>query len=199
MRRCLGVRRAGPCRRSARRARSPRDRAARRRPASRGCARSRARPAPLRCLSTEPSTTAPIVSSSRFIARPTVPSSNSSSSLTLADGQTRDARDAVADLDDAADLLGADVGVVLGHVLAQRLGDLAGADRELGHHRFLFLVVSIQCGFVRSARRDSLTQRTRGVRGWWRRGAGRRPRRGRRRAGRAPRRPGARRSCRSAT
>ena len=34
-----------------------------------------------------PSTTAPMVSSSRFIARPSVPSSNSSSSLTLAEGR----------------------------------------------------------------------------------------------------------------
>ena len=37
--------------------------------------------------STEPSTTAPMVSSSRFIARPTVPSANSNSSFTLAEGR----------------------------------------------------------------------------------------------------------------
>ena len=56
---------------------------------------------------------------------PSVPSSNSSSSLTAGAGQAGHARDAVADLDDAADLLGADLGGVLGDVPAQRLGDLA--------------------------------------------------------------------------
>ena len=55
-----------------------------------------------------PRTTAPIDSSSRFRARPTVPSSNSSSSLTAASGRPDDAGDAVADLDDAADLGGLD-------------------------------------------------------------------------------------------
>ncbi len=57
--------------------------------------------------------------------------------------QTGDARDAVADLDHPTDLLGTDGRVELGHVLAQRLGDLVGADGELCHHRFLFLVISI--------------------------------------------------------
>ena len=84
-----------------------------------------------------------MVSSSRFMARPSVPSSNSSSSFTVAAGQSRDAGDAVADLDDAPDLLGAHRGVVVRDVLAQRLGDLAGTNRELCHHSFLFLVVSI--------------------------------------------------------
>ena len=40
-------------------------------------------------------------------------------------GQAGDPGDAVADLDDAADLLGADLGGVLGDVPPQRLGDLA--------------------------------------------------------------------------
>ena len=52
--------------------------------------------------SASPSTTAPIDSSSRFRARPSVPPSNSSSSLTDGVGQARDAGDAVADLEDAA-------------------------------------------------------------------------------------------------
>ena len=55
--------------------------------------------------SASPRMTAPIVSSSRFSARPSAPPSNSSSSLTAAFGQARDTRDAVADLEDAPDLL----------------------------------------------------------------------------------------------
>jgi hypothetical protein len=77
----------------------------------------------------------------------------------LGPGQARDARDAVADLDDPTDLLGADGRVELGHVLAQGLGDLVGANGELCHHRFLFLVISIQRRFVQVARRDGVAQR----------------------------------------
>ena len=149
--------------------------------------------------STEPSTTAPMVSSSRFIARPSGAVFELEQLVHLGRGQTRDARDAVADLDDAADLLGADGRVVLGDVLAQGVSDLVGTNGELSHHSFLFLVVSIQSGFVEVTRRRRRRAGRRGVRGSWRRGAGRRPRPARRRAGRAPRRSGVRRSCRSAS
>ena len=57
-------------------------------------------------------------------------------------GQPRHARDAVADFDDAPDLLGRDGRIEVGDVLAQCLSDLAGANGELSHHIFLFLVVS---------------------------------------------------------
>ena len=62
----------------------------------------------LDAATTSPSTTAPIDSSSRFSARPSVPSSNSSSSFTAGVGQARHAGDAVADLEDAPDLASLD-------------------------------------------------------------------------------------------
>ena len=74
-----------------------------------------------------------MVSSSRFRARPSVPSSNSSSSLTAAPGKTRHPGDAVADLDDVTDLLGPDRRCVVLDVVLQRLGDLTGVDRQLCH------------------------------------------------------------------
>ena len=49
-----------------------------------------------------------------------MPSSNSSSSLTAASGRPDDAGDAVADLEDAADLRDRDVGLEALEVLAQR-------------------------------------------------------------------------------
>ena len=69
--------------------------------------------------STSPSTTAPMDSSSRFRARPIVPSSNSSISLTAQSGRPPDAGDAVADLEDAADRGGGDVGLEALEVLAE--------------------------------------------------------------------------------
>ncbi len=49
-------------------------------------------------------------------------------------GQPRDAGDAVTDLDDAPDLLGAHGRGVVLDVALQRLGDLTGVNRELCHH-----------------------------------------------------------------
>ncbi len=49
-------------------------------------------------------------------------------------GQPGDPGDAVADLDDAADLLGAHGRGVVLDVALQRLGDLTGVNRELCHH-----------------------------------------------------------------
>ena len=69
------------------RAGSPRDPRERRRPAPKGSGRSSGRPGPRRALPSFPSTTAPIDSSSRLRARPTVPFSNSSNSLTVAPGR----------------------------------------------------------------------------------------------------------------
>jgi hypothetical protein len=48
-------------------------------------------------------------------------------------GQARDPSNAVADFDDAADLLGPDRRGVVGHVALQRGGDLAGVDRQFCH------------------------------------------------------------------
>ena len=48
-------------------------------------------------------------------------------------GQARHAGDAVADLEDAADLLGLDLGLEVGQVLLQGGGDVAGVDREFSH------------------------------------------------------------------
>ena len=96
-----------------------------------------------------PSTTAPIDSSSRFSARPTVPPSNSSSSLTAASGRPDDAGDAVADLEDAADLGGLDVGREALEVLLERGGDVGGVDGQLCHRRgFLRVVAAAQNAFL---------------------------------------------------
>jgi hypothetical protein len=78
----------------------------------------------------------------------------------LGRGQPGDARDAVAHLDDATDLLGRHGGVEVVHVFAQRLGDLAGANGEFGHDTVLFLVNSIQGRLEQLSRGDRLTQRT---------------------------------------
>ena len=83
--------------------------------------------------STSPSTTAPMDSSSRFRARPIVPSSNSSISLTAQSGRPPDAGDAVADLEDAADRGGGDVGREALQVLAEGGGDVVDVDGQLGH------------------------------------------------------------------
>ena len=48
-------------------------------------------------------------------------------------GKSRDPGDAVADLDDAPDLLGPDRRGVVLDVALQRLGDLTGVDRQLCH------------------------------------------------------------------
>ena len=74
-------------------------------------------------------------------------------------GQTRDPRDSVPDLHDASHLLGADRRIELGHVLAQRVGDFGGTNGELSHHSFLYLVVSIQSGFVQPSGGDGVAQR----------------------------------------
>ena len=77
--------------------------------------------------SASPRTTAPIDSSSRFRARPRVPPSNSSSSLTARVGQAGDAGDAVTDLEDAARpgrLV--DVGVNPSRLLAQAAAIVGG-------------------------------------------------------------------------
>ena len=74
-------------------------------------------------------------------------------------GQTRHARDPVTDLHDTPDLLGRDGGVEVGHVLTQCLSDLAGANGELRHHVFLFLIVSLESGFEVSTGRDRVVQR----------------------------------------
>ena len=102
----LGRWRWGPCRRWARRAGST---TRPRRPSPTGT--DRMRPvARTSCSSSMwaslPSTTAPTVSSSRLRARPSVPSSNSSSSFTAAHGQPADTGDAVSHLGDAAHLFG---------------------------------------------------------------------------------------------
>ena len=82
-----------------------------------------------------PSTTAPIESSSRFSARPSVPPSNSSSSLTAVSGRPGDAGDAVADLEDAPDLVLRQRRRERADVLAQRGCDLVGVDGQLSHVR----------------------------------------------------------------
>ena len=75
--------------------------------------------------------------------------------------ETGDARDAVADLDDATDLLGADGRIELRHVLAQGLGDLVGADGELCHHRFLFLShFDLKTSLIQVTRRDGVAKFT---------------------------------------
>jgi hypothetical protein len=58
-------------------------------------------------------------------------------------GQTRHPGDAVADLEDAPDLLGLDLGVEVGQVLLERCGDVAGVDGEFSH------VFSVPCGMAR--------------------------------------------------
>ena len=58
-------------------------------------------------------------------------------------GQSRHARDAVTDLHDASHLLGLDGRIEVGHILAQRFGNLGSANGELSHHSFPFLVISI--------------------------------------------------------
>ena len=50
-------------------------------------------------------------------------------------GQARTPGDAVADLEDAADLRGLDVGLEALEVLAERRGDVVGVDGQLGHGR----------------------------------------------------------------
>ena len=116
-----------------------------------GSAPSRARPAPLRWCRPMPSTTAPIVSSSRFIASPTVPSSNSSSSLTCAAGrpETRAMPSPTSTMRPTCSAPTS--GVVLVDVLAQGLGDLLGGDRQLGHQpaSFCLVVVDSRCDSYR--------------------------------------------------
>ena len=80
-------------------------------------------------------------------------------------GQARDPRDAVADFDDPSHLLGPDGRVKLGDVLAQRVGNLGGTNGELCHHSFLFLVVSIYCGFVKPLGGHGVVQRTQATAG----------------------------------
>ena len=98
----------------------------------------RMRPVPLTAppssiWSASPRTTAPIDSSSRFSARPSVPPSNSSSSLTDGVGEPGDARDAVADLEHPADLRLVERRRERLDVLAQRGCDLVGVDGQLSH------------------------------------------------------------------
>ena len=83
--------------------------------------------------SASPSTTAPIDSSSRLRARPTVPSSNSSSSLTAASGRPEHAGDAVADLGDAADGAGLERRLEALEVLGERGGDVGGGEGQFSH------------------------------------------------------------------
>ena len=82
-----------------------------------------------------PRITAPIDSSSRLRARPRMPPSNSSSSLTPTPGRPDDGGDAVADLDHAADLRGLHVGREALEVLLERCGDVSGVDGQLCHLR----------------------------------------------------------------
>ena len=126
-------RRAGPCRRSARRAGSRPGRGARRRPGPTGSGRSSGRPGPRRAPRRSPSTTAPIDSSSRLRARPTTPFSNSSSSLTDAPGSpvTRampSPTSAMRPTCSAATSV-----VKLGDVARERSGDVVGVDGQLCH------------------------------------------------------------------
>ena len=112
-------------------------------------------------------------------------------------GQAGDAGDAVADLDDAADLLGPDLGRVVVDVLLERSGDLVGVDGQLSHRLLPFVL-----GFLESCRPPRMrggapsTHRVGG--GCWSPPAGRRPGRRRRPAVPAPPSPGGRRGCRSA-
>ena len=62
-----------------------------------------------------------------------MPSSNSSSSLTAASGQARDAGDAVADLGDTADGAGLERGLEAFEVLLECRRDVGGGEGEFCH------------------------------------------------------------------
>ena len=98
--------------------------------------------------STLPSTTAPMEASSRLRARPMVPSSNSSSSLTAAPGQAGDTGDAVTDLGDAPDGAGLERRLEALEVLLQRRRDVGGGDRELCHGCLVVLPYLDANGFI---------------------------------------------------
>ena len=77
-----------------------------------------------------PRTTTPISCSSRFSARPWVPSANAHELVRHDAGQALDVRDAVGRVDDGADLgRGGAGGLVRGDEVLQRVTDDVGADR----------------------------------------------------------------------
>ena len=92
---------------------------------------------PPRCPSKSPRTTTPISRMSRFRAMPSVPSSNSSSSLAIADGRPVDAGDAVAGLGDACRPPRGWPSRACSPTTnsLQRVADLLRTDRELRHCR----------------------------------------------------------------
>ena len=75
-----------------------------------------------------PSSTAPTLSSSRFSARPVTPWGSSSISMARAVAQAVDAGDAVADLEDGADLVDLDLGLVVLDLCLEDRGDLFGTE-----------------------------------------------------------------------
>ena len=84
--------------------------------------------------SPSPRTTAPIDSSSRFSARPSGAALELEQLVHRRVGQARHAGDAVADLEDATDLvLVSTSGCEAGEVLLERGGDVAGVDGQLCH------------------------------------------------------------------
>ena len=94
-------------------------------------------------------------------------------------GQAGDAGDAVADLDDAADLLGPDLGRVVVDVLLERGGDLVGVDGQLSHRLLPFVLGFLESGRPPRRRGGAPSVRRAGG-GCWSRPAGRRPGRPRR-------------------
>ena len=108
--------------------------------------------------STEPSTTAPMVSSSKFIARPSVPSSNSKSSFTFADGSP-DTRAMPSPTSTTRPTCSAPT-AGLNSVTCLRSASVISAALMVSSviTTSFYLVISIQCGFKKVSRRHGVVQ-----------------------------------------